>query len=177
MQIPCPYCDRKFPIEAALNDKAARDAVAVALKMPAPLGDLILRYITLFRPAKSALNWARAGRLMQELLNEIQSGVIQRKGRTHATSLAVWQQGLERLLDRRGDLTLPLTSHGFLHAIVADLAGKAAGEQEARMEAQRRAPAQPRGEGPVSAGSVAQQAVDRTRLREGLSKFREDTGL
>lgn len=67
MQLTCPCCFARFPVEAALTDEAARQAVAAALKLPAPLGDLLLRYIGLFRPDKRALSWDRASRLLAEL--------------------------------------------------------------------------------------------------------------
>jgi hypothetical protein len=119
MQITCPCCAARFPIEAALTDEAARSAVATALALTAPLGDRLMRYIGLFRPAKRALAWNRAARLLDELLGMIQAGRIERKGRAWAAPETAWAEGLEQILARRDKLDLPLSGHGYLLEIVA----------------------------------------------------------
>lgn len=132
MQLTCPACATRYPIEAALTDEAARQAVATALQLPAPLGDHLLRYLGLFRPAKRALAWDRAGRLLSELLEMIHAGRIERKGRSWAAPESAWLAALEQMLARRDRLDLPLSGHNYLLTIVCDVAAKQAEERAAR---------------------------------------------
>lgn len=138
MQIACPCCHARFALEAALTDADARRAVAAALKMPAPLGDLVLRYIGLFRAPKRALSWDRAARLIEELLAPMQAGRIERHGRTWAAPLEAWRVALTEMLDRRDKLQLPLKSHGYLFEIIAAQANKTEAQIEARAEEHKR---------------------------------------
>ena len=169
MHLTCPACAARFSIEAALTDEAARTAVAAALKLPAPLGDLTLRYLALFRPDKRALSWDRAARLLSELLAPIQAAQVERHGRTWAAPLELWRQGLEQVLEARERLTLPLKSHGYLLEIVAALASKSEGAREHKAE--QAAAHRPRSgdNGPRKAGTI----VDRAAGAAGARKMRE----
>lgn len=138
MQLTCPCCYARYSIEAALTDDDARRAVAAALKMPAPLGDLILRYIGLFRAPKRALSWDRAARLIEELLAPIQAGRIERHGRTWAAPAEAWRTALTEMLDRRDKLQLPFKSHGYLFEIIAGQANKSEARDERQTEEQKR---------------------------------------
>lgn len=138
MQLTCPCCFARFAIEAALTDDDARRAVAAALKMPAPLGDLVLRYIGLFRAPKRALSWDRAARLIEELLAPMQAGRIERHGRVWAAPLEAWKAALTEMLDRRDKLQLPLKSHGYLFEVVSAQANKSEAQTEAKAEEQKR---------------------------------------
>lgn len=137
MHLTCPCCAARFPVEAALTDDAARVAVAAALKLPAPLGDLTLRYLGLFRPAQRALAWDRAAKLLQELLEPIQAAQVRRNGCDWAAPLELWRQGLEQVLEARERLTLPLKGHGYLFEVVAGMASKSKGAAEVKAEKQR----------------------------------------
>lgn len=137
MQLTCPCCFTRYSIEAALSDDDARRAVAAALKMPAPLGDLILRYIGLFRPTKRALSWGHAAKLLTELLGPIQAGRVERNGRTWAAPMEVWKAAIEQMLAQRDRLTLPLKTHGYLFEIIAGHANKIEAQAEAKVEAQK----------------------------------------
>ncbi len=160
MQLTCPCCFARVAIEAALTDDAARQAVAVALKMPAPLGDLTLRYLALFRPAKRALSWDRAARLLNELLEPIQAGRVERHGRTWAAPLDAWREAFEQMLARRDKLSLPLASHGYLFEIVAGGASKIEARTEAESEKKKRHPQR------TNQGGPAQVGEHLTKLRE-----------
>lgn len=137
MQLTCPCCFARFAIEAALTDDDARHAVAAALKLPAPLGDLLLRYIGLFRPAKRALSWGHAAKLLTELLGPIQAGRVERNGRTWAAPTEAWKAAIEQMLAQRDRLTLPIKSHGYLFEIIAGQANKIEAQAEAKTEAQK----------------------------------------
>lgn len=137
MQVTCPCCSARFPIEAALADDQARQAVAAALRIPAPLGDLVLRYVALFRPEKKALSWKRAARLITELSEAISAAQIERKGRMWPAPIDYWRTALEQMVDRPAGLTLPLTGHGYLFQIIASQAEKGEARTEKKAEEQK----------------------------------------
>ena len=157
MVVTCPCCFARFAIEAALTDDDARRAVAAALKMPAPLGELVLRYIGLFRPAKRALAWDRAAALIDALLLPIQAGRVERHGRVWAAPLDAWRAALTEMLDRRDKLQLPLKSHGYLFEIVTAQANKTEARIEQDAEDQKHRRAHRDSGTPVPAGEVLQR--------------------
>ncbi len=134
MQVTCPCCAGRFSIEAAFTDEAARTAVAAALQFPAPLGELLLRYIALFRPARRALSWDRAARLLHDLLQPISAGRVQRDGRWYQAPVEAWRRALEQMLDQRDRLRLPLKSHGYLIEIVIGVVDQVGAETERQRE-------------------------------------------
>ncbi len=176
MQLTCPVCFARYAIEAALTDDDARRAVAAALKMPAPLGDLILRYIGLFRPAKRALSWDRAARLIDELLAPIQAARVERHGRAWAAPLDAWTAALTEMLDRRDKLTLPLKGHGYLFEIVATQANKTEAHAERKTEDQKRQRQHRDDKGPVTVAELTKTAPaparDPVKTAEALDKLK-----
>lgn len=130
MQITCPCCGARFSIEAVLSDASARRMLQWALKMPAPVGDPIIRYIALFRPENRALSWSRAEKLLHELQADIERGEIRRRGRTWSAPIEHWKIALEEILGMSGKLTLPLKSHGYLYEILAGMADKIEAKHE-----------------------------------------------
>lgn len=135
MRLTCPSCGFCGDVEAYLADVAARRALAAALQLPPALGDRLLRYLMLFRPAKRALSLERLQRLLEELVAPIREAKLTRHGRTWAAPLAYWEQALEQMLDARDKLQLPLKSHGYLFEIVAGIACKAEAKKEAQAQA------------------------------------------
>lgn len=150
MQLTCPCCAARFALEAALGDVAAREAVAAAARLPAPLGDLVLRYIGLFRPASRALAWDRAARLLAELLEPIRAGRLHRHGREWVAPQDHWQRALEAVLAARdnGKLRTPLSSHGYLYEVLTGLSDRAEAQAEQATEQARR-----QGRGPERAAT------------------------
>lgn len=138
MQLTCPCCSARFPVEAALTDDAARATVAAALALPAPLADLTLRYLALFRPVKRALSWDRAARLLTELSACVRSAQVTRNGIAHAAPQDLWRAALEQVVEGRDRLTLPLKSHGYLFEVAAGLATKKQGAREVVEEQRKR---------------------------------------
>jgi hypothetical protein len=171
MQFTCPCCFARFSIEAALTDDAARKAVAVALKLPAPLGDLILRYMAFFRPSKRALSWDRAAKLLSELVEPIQAARVERHGRAWHAPIEYWRESLEQMLDRRDKLQLPLKSHGYLFEIVAGIASKAEGRAETATEQEKRPPRRSATAQPVAIGKI----VDPSRVEQHLEQLKVAT--
>jgi len=137
VRLTCPCCQAEFPLEAALNDVAARQAVVRAFRQT-PYGDLLTGYVGLFKPEKRAISMARLAKLLDELLDMIAKGTVERGGRIYSAPQAYWQQGLEEMLARRDSLTLPLKSHGYLITIVAGYSDKAEAKAEAKAEERKR---------------------------------------
>ncbi len=179
MQLTCPSCFARYSLEAALSDDDARRAVAAALKMPAPLGDLILRYIGLFRAPKRALSWDRAARLIEELLVPMQAGRIERHGRTWAAPLEAWKAAIKQMLMQRDRLTLPLKSHGYLFEIIAGQANKSEAQTEAKAEEQKKHRTHHDHEVLLPIGEVLdtirQSTRDPAKVEAHLSKLKEVT--
>ena len=134
--IVCPCCQSVYPLEAALNDLAAREAVVEAFRLT-PVGDLLLGYIGLFKPPKRALAMSRTARLLKELLPMIRDARIERNGRIWSAPQDYWRMALSEMLDRRDKLTLPLKNHSYLLTIIVGYGDKAEARQEAQNEARK----------------------------------------
>lgn len=135
MKIVCPNCGVSGSAELFLQDTAAREAVAWALAMPAPLAKLLLGYIGLFRPTRSnSLSWDRVAKLLGELKPMFDAGSVRKKGRDWPVTTEIWQQALSDMLDRRDHLVRPLKNHNYLLEIVVGLADKAEGQAEQKRE-------------------------------------------
>lgn len=173
MNLTCPCCAGRFSVEAALTDDAARSAVTAALKLPAPLGDLILRYMALYRPINRALSWDRAARLLAELLEPIHAAQLNRNGRVWPAPLDTWRAALEQMLEKRDTLTLPLKSHGYLFEVVAGIAAKAqdAGERKRERSLQHRDGE--RSAAPQKAAQVIDKAARAAAAAEAARRMRE----
>lgn len=162
MRLTCPCCGAAYSIEVLLADRAAREAVSTALALPAALGDRLLRYLALFRPAERALSWSRAARLLSELQAAIAAARIERDGRLHPAPADYWKAALDQMLDHRDRLSLPLKSHGYLYEIIVGLGQRAENQRAARQEvADERARAREgtRTGQPQSAATLAQTEI------------------
>lgn len=169
MQVKCPACNATFSLEAALAIDAGRSALLVALQMPAPLGQLLAMYLGMFRAAGRALAFSRAESLLLELKPMLDNNMVERNGIKRACPLALWQQGLERMVEHRnvGKLQLPLKTHGYLLEIVFALADAADAQQEKSVEKSRRSGVA----GNASAPSQGDQQMARLRA---ISRARGD---
>lgn len=136
MQLICPCCQTAFPIEAGINDVAARNAIKRAFSL-SPLGELLLAYVQLFRSPKRVLSIAKLVKVLDEIIPLIQTGRIEHRGRIWAAPLNNWRSALEEMLDRREKLTLPLKNHSYLFTIIAGFADKAEGNLETQTEARK----------------------------------------
>jgi hypothetical protein len=68
MIINCPCCQARIPLEAALEDAAARELFGVLAGLPAEAVRPLVVYLGLFRGGSRALAWERALRLSREVL-------------------------------------------------------------------------------------------------------------
>lgn len=143
MSLPavCPVCAAKFPLETALQDLRAREALRAALHLAPQLADPIVAYLGLFSPESTrAVKMDKLVRLLSELSAAISAAQVERHGRAWAAPIELWREGLARVLAQRdaGKLTLPLNGHGLLFEIVAGLASRSEGRREQHREDARR---------------------------------------
>lgn len=150
MRVTCPACQAESSLETLLGREVDARAVAGFIERHVVFGELMVRYIALFRPGKRRLGIARMVALVQELLPDIERGAINRKGREWAAPRDVWQGAMETVLLKRdkGDLVLPLTSHGLLYEVMVGTAERYERRTEAEREEARR---NQRNAGPVAA--------------------------
>lgn len=121
MLIKCPCCGAQNSLETIVSDRAAADALALALRLPGGVGSAMLSYLSLHRPAKSALSMRRVAGLLGELLPAVEAGRIERNGQLFDAPPAAWAWAVEQMISMRdaGRLTTPLKSHGYLFEVIA----------------------------------------------------------
>jgi hypothetical protein len=173
MRLSCPACGSTISLDAALAHEGARDAVMIALQLPAPLGKLLIQYVALFRPARRALSLDRLASLLGELLPLIEAAQIERNGRAWPAPQDTWRAALEQMIAGRDKLTLPLKSHGYLLEIIAGIAGKSEAVAEQKREEQRAYPY--REERRTSSPQTVKAALEQIRAIAGRSQHDDKT--
>lgn len=125
MNIKCPNCGAVHSLDSLINDAEASAVLRTVLEMDAELGKAAIRYIGLFRPAKSQLSWARTAKLLNELLPMIKAQEAARDGVCFPAPAEAWIHGFNETVNARdqGRLKLPLKSHGYLLEIVSQWQG------------------------------------------------------
>lgn len=78
MQLQCPCCGEQFPIEAGFADADGKKLAAMLAGLDPKLGRAVLNYLRLFSPAKRGLRMTRAIKLLEELLDLVNAGTVQR---------------------------------------------------------------------------------------------------
>lgn len=126
MNIKCPNCGAVHSLDSLINDADASAVLKAVLEMDAELGKAAIRYIGLFRPAKSQLSWARTAKLLSELLPMIKAQEAVRDGVCFPAPTEAWIHGFNETVNARdqGRLKTPLKSHGYLYEILAGWAGQ-----------------------------------------------------
>ncbi|MFC1524644.1 hypothetical protein ACFL6N_07630, partial [Thermodesulfobacteriota bacterium] len=111
-----------------------------------------LQYLTLFRPAKSALSWKKALRIIKELAVLIGSGSVQIEGKVSRPCPArIWAAAIDEMLVNPG-IKRPLKNHNYLRQVawgMADNEDAAAETRQSREQPQ--APYHARTRDPISA--------------------------
>ena len=121
MNIKCPNCGAVNSLDSLIGNDGAAELVKAELEFDAATGKTAVRYIGLFRPAKSQLTFSRTAKLLGELLPDIQAGEISRDGVLYPAPPEAWIYAFNAALDARdtGRLITPLKSHGYLYEIIA----------------------------------------------------------
>jgi hypothetical protein len=169
VKLRCLNCGALMSLDLVVQHDGAREAVQIALQLPAPLGKWLIQYVGLFRPAKNPLSLDRLANLLGDLLPMITAAQIRWDGRDWPAPLEVWAEALRTMVERRdaGKLRLPLNNHNYLLSVIADLGERAAAKRETDTEAQRRERPEGRREGPRRA-DPAKAAEYLSGARAGL---------
>ncbi|MBL0949186.1 MAG: hypothetical protein IBJ08_00475 [Pseudomonas sp.] len=171
MQLQCPCCGEQFPIEAGFADADGKKLAAMLAGLDPKLGRAVLNYLRLFSPAKRGLRMTRAIKLVEELLDLVNAGTVQKDARTNDSKPApprIWTAGIEQMLIARDRLSLPLDNHNYLRTVVYGIASDP-------VQVQATAPAKPKRAATTPQQDV-QDAIGRIEadLRLGIIKTREE---
>lgn len=143
----CPNCGAANSLDSLVSDAEAAEVLKMLLELDADIGKAAIRYIGLFRPAKSQLSWARTAKLLNELLPMIKAQEAARDGVCFPAPAEAWIHGFNETVNARdqGRLKTPLKSHGYLYEILAGWVGQpSAGKQTVNQPSRRAAlPANP----------------------------------
>jgi len=125
MNIKCPNCGAVHSLDSLINDADASAVLRAVLEMDVEMGKAAIRYVGLFRPAKSQLSWSRTAKLLNELLPMIKAQEAVRDGVSSPAPAEAWLHGFNETVNARdqGRLKLPLKSHGYLLEIVSQWQG------------------------------------------------------
>lgn len=174
MHLTCPSCHDRFPIAAGFLDDDGKRLAALLADMEPVLGRAVIGYLRLFKPARQGLRIARAVKLVRDLNELVRVGSVcrdERGGVRRPATPAMWAEGIEQMLAESAGLTLPLTNHRYLRAIVYGLADKADADRERQREADLRV-----GRRPVATSENA-DTQRRNDLREALRRIETDLDL
>lgn len=109
MNLSCPCCHAKYPLEAALDGEAAGE-LQLLLAQAGPLARPLIAYLGLFRSKTRALSFDRAVRLAAEVL------ALSADGRQLALALAETVEAIRAKRDQ-GQIK-PLTNHNYLRRVL-----------------------------------------------------------
>jgi hypothetical protein len=131
MKLICPSCGAVAGADAWENDAAAREMLKAACELPSGLQPVLLGYLSLFRPGKSALSWKKALRVTRDLAALVAAGHVQVQGKvSRPCPVRIWATAIEQMVERRGSLQLPLPNHNYLRQIAWSLADAADARNE-----------------------------------------------
>ena len=142
----CPNCGAANSLDSLVSDAEAAEVLKMLLELDADIGKAAIRYIGLFRPAKSQLSWARTAKLLNELLPMIKAQEAARDGVCFPAPAEAWIHGFNETVNARdqGRLKTPLKSHGYLYEILAGWVGQSsAGNQTNQLNRRAALPANP----------------------------------
>ena len=142
----CPNCGAANSLDSLVSDAEAAEVLKMLLELDSDIGKAAIRYIGLFRPAKSQLSWARTAKLMNELLPMIKAQEAARDGVCFPAPPEAWIHGFNETVNARdqGRLKTPLKSHGYLYEILAGWVGQpSAGNQTNQPNRRTALPANP----------------------------------
>src|SRR5690606_30553625 len=135
----CPACAAEYDLDVAINEANARRFFALLKDVPAGFVGPLIQYLRLHKPPKSALTWTKMLKLTRAIAPMVSSARVTRNGSTWVAPLEIWIACAETLVTNPpGDLRLPLKGNGYLLAMVAGQAEKAAAAAENAREKERR---------------------------------------
>ena len=156
MRTVCPSCGAVHSFDGLVESTAGRDALRLLAPLPPDVAIAFVAYLGMYRHKKHGLTWRKVLIVAEELVPMILEETVQYRERTLPASSETWAAGLNRVVDRRHQMTLPITNSGYLLKTVLELAERAEDERETRKEEALRRGSHRRGEEPAKgAGQVA----------------------
>lgn len=139
MKARCLVCGAVASLDLLVAHDDARAALLAAFGISEAMGAALLRYLGLWRPAERELSLRRVAVLLGELLPALHAQRIERDRREWPAPPPLWIAAIDQMLSLRqqGKLHLPLTSHGYLFEVMAQLADRAGADEERQREAER----------------------------------------
>lgn len=121
MKTRCPACGATNSLDALIAHDDAREALKRLVQLGGETAALTMRYLGLFRPAKTELTFRRVSSLLDELLPAMQAQRIERNGQIYEAPLAAWHYAMQQAVSARdsGTLKTPLKSHGWLFEVIS----------------------------------------------------------
>ena len=131
MHIKCPSCGAVASLDLLIAaEDGATEVVQYVGELEPKTYRLVMQYLTLFRPRKTKLSWARVASLLAELVPMIKAAEFSRGGIKFNAPLPYWEAGIEEMLSRRDRFTSPLKNHGYLLEVMMSIDVKAKGVAE-----------------------------------------------
>ena len=140
----CGVCGAEESLDALLlrmiDDDQVRRLIAAVVTDSLPLGGMVVRYLRLHKPPKQKLRIGVVGRLLAELVPDIQRNSIERTGRTWLVNGDSWKAALQAVFDAhdKGTLAVPLQGNGYLYQVLMRMADREEAVQEKQADASRR---------------------------------------
>lgn len=121
MKTRCPNCGALASLDMLMGNDEASAAVAAVARVGGELGKRWIKYIGMFRPAKTQLTFDRVAKLTNECISDIELQRIERNGQVFNAPPEAWIYAIDQTIKARdsGKLKTPLTSHGYLYEIIA----------------------------------------------------------
>jgi hypothetical protein len=136
LKLVCPSCGAACAAEAWTNDGEARQALRIVAELPESVSRRAIAYLALFRPMSGrGLKWSTALRHLAELDRIVRESHVQWDANpARPNDSRFWGQAMDRLVELPPK-KLPLKSHGYLRAMVYDIADDADRQAEQRRNA------------------------------------------
>lgn len=156
MQLTCPCCHAHVPLEAALQDEAGRELVAMLAAMQPALALPLVHYLGFFRPLRQQLGWGRSLRLAYEVVHLCPTPVD-----TLVQGLLEASRGLDEKRAQPG--WKPLGNHNYLRRVLESVQARMHAPSEGPGAAVAAVAAQPGRKAPRSQAGGALVALEGMR--------------
>jgi hypothetical protein len=169
LKLTCPACGATCAAEAWTNDSDARQALRIVAELPESVSRRSIAYLGLFRPMTGrGLKWSAALRHLAELDRLVREPYIQWEQRpARPNDSRFWGQAMDQLI-QHPPKKLPLKSHGYLRAMVYDIADDADRRNESARAAAEASGSPARRLQPDNFQRVDPEEMRRVRERKGL---------
>lgn len=140
----CQTCGTVAPIEWFLSEAEHRQICAILVELPKDVQTVVFHYLGLFRPVTGrAIQAKKATRLLTELRQLVIAGHVQIDHKVaRPCPPRTWAMAIEKMVEQRDRLNLPMPNHNYLQKIAYDLADQADYQTEKKQHttAQHRRP-------------------------------------